>query len=89
MDIRVEYGGEDGGEREPAVVWFGKRRLGVRAVIDRWYGSDRGWWKLDTEDGPYVLQRDDASGKWELAAVPRTQVPNDPGSLLPPGRTRH
>lgn len=72
MDIRVEYGEGRGGEREPAVVWFGKRRLGVRAVVDRWYGCDRGWWKLDTDDGLYVLRRDDASGDWELAAVPRT-----------------
>jgi len=27
--------------------------------------------KLDTDDGLYVLRRDDDSGEWELAAVPR------------------
>jgi len=56
----------------PAVVWFGERRLAVQAITDRWYGTDRRWWKLQTEDGLYVLRRDDASGEWELAAVLRS-----------------
>ena len=71
MDIRVEYQPGPTGELEPAVVWFGQRRVTVRAILDRWYGADRSWWKLDTADGPYVLRRDDDSGQWELAAVPR------------------
>ncbi len=60
------------GELEPAAVWFGQRRLAVLAIVDRWYGADRSWWKLDTQDGLYVLRRDDDSGQWELAAVPRS-----------------
>ena len=72
MDIRVEYEAGLAGEPEPAVVWFGTRRLAVRAILDRWYGTNRRWWKLDTDDGPYVLRRDDESGQWELAAVPRS-----------------
>lgn len=72
MEIRVEYQEGLGGEPEPAVVWFGERRLAVQAITDRWYGTDRRWWKLQTEDGLYVLRRDDASGEWELAAVPRS-----------------
>ncbi|HKB54192.1 MAG TPA: hypothetical protein VKD22_09335 [Ramlibacter sp.] len=71
MDIRVEYQAGLGGEPEPAVVWFGERRVPVQAIVDRWYGSDRQWWKLQTEDGFYVLRREDATGQWELAAVPR------------------
>lgn len=71
MEIRVEYQPGLGGDPEPGVVWFGERRLAVKAIIDRWYGTDRRWWKLETEDGLYVLRRDDASGHWELAAVPR------------------
>ena len=60
MEIRVEYQEGLGGEPEPAVVWFGERRLAVQAITDRWYGTDRRWWKLQTEDGLYVLRRDDA-----------------------------
>lgn len=71
MDIRVECEPGVCGEPEPAVVWFGRRRLPVRAVVDRWYGNDSGWWKLDTDDGLYVLRRHEVSGVWELAAVPR------------------
>jgi hypothetical protein len=44
----------------------------VQGIVDRWYGTDRRWWKLQTEDGLYVLRRDDADGRWELAAVPRS-----------------
>ena len=72
MEIRVEYQAGLGGEPEPAVVWFGERRLAVQTITDRWYGTDRRWWKLQTEDGLYVLRRDDASGEWELAAVSRS-----------------
>jgi hypothetical protein len=70
MDIRVEYQPGPDGELSPAAVWFGRRRVVVIAVLDRWYGTGQGWWKLDTEEGPYVLKRD-KSGIWELAAVPR------------------
>ncbi|MDB5964304.1 MAG: hypothetical protein JWQ72_804 [Polaromonas sp.] len=71
MDIQVEYDAGTVGEPQPAWVWFGSRRVQVRAVVDRWYGADCVWWKLDTEDGPYVLRRGDTTGTWELAAVPR------------------
>jgi hypothetical protein len=72
MEIRVESKATDSGELEPEVIWFGRRRVAVLAVVDRWYGTDRRWWKVETEDGLYVLRRDDASGAWELAAVTRS-----------------
>ena len=72
MDIHVEYQAGLGGEPEPGVVWFGARRLVVLAIVDRWYGTRRRWWKLQTEDGLYVLRREDGSGEWELAAVARS-----------------
>lgn len=71
MDIRVECQAAASGELEPDVIWFGRRRVAVRAIVDRWYGAHQRWWKLDTEDGLYVLRRDDGSGEWELAAVTR------------------
>ena len=72
MEIRVEYEAGHADEPEPAVVWFGKRRLAVHAIVDRWYGANRRWWKLDTDDGQYVLRHDRDRGEWELAAVPRS-----------------
>lgn len=73
MEIRVECEPGLAGEPEPAVVWFGSRRVAVRAIVDRWYGTDRRWWKLDTDDGLYVLRREESTGAWELAAVAREQ----------------
>jgi hypothetical protein len=70
VELRVETEPGHGGEQEPAVVWFGRRRLVVRAILDRWWGPGRRWWKLDTEDGFYVLRLDQDTGEWVLAAVP-------------------
>jgi len=67
MEIRVEVA-----EGEPQVVWFGRRRLPVHAVLDRWWGPGMRWWKVQTDDGAYILRREMPDGEWELAAVPRS-----------------
>lgn len=54
---------------ETSVIWFGSRRVEVRTVSDRWYGTTRRWWKVDTDEGSYVLRYDEQAGTWELAAV--------------------
>jgi len=72
MELRVELQPGLAGEPEPAVVWFGQRRVPVRAIVDRWYGAHQRWWKLETDDGLYVLRRDQDSGDWVLAAVTRS-----------------
>jgi hypothetical protein len=71
MVLNVECALTPAGALEPQVVWFGARRVDVREVIDRWYGSSQRWWKVDTEDGLYVLRLDDSTGVWDLAAVVR------------------
>ena len=58
-------------QADPAVVWFGSRRLPVLAVLDRWWGPGMRWWKVETDDGPYILRRSEHDRQWELAAVPR------------------
>jgi hypothetical protein len=73
MEIQVEYRAGPLGGPEPAVVWFGTRRLAVTAIVDRWYGTNSRWWKLDTDDGQYILRREDSGDHWELAAIPRTR----------------
>jgi hypothetical protein len=69
MVLRVECEPGPAGQPEPHAVWFGARRVAVRDVVDRWWGETQRWWKVDTEEGPYVLRLDEASGTWELAAV--------------------
>jgi hypothetical protein len=59
------------GSADPAVLWFGARRLEIRSVTDRWYGGDQRWWKVETIDGTYIVRLDESAGTWELAAVVR------------------
>jgi hypothetical protein len=70
--IRVEcVASGPNGSSDPAVIWFGARRVEVRAVTDRWFGRDHRWWKLDTIDGSYIVRLEESTGSWELAAVVR------------------
>ena len=69
MSLRVAWGPGPDGEREPCEVWFGQRRVHVQAVVDRWWGAHHRWWKVETEEGQYVLRLDERSGEWTLAAV--------------------
>jgi hypothetical protein len=67
--LTVERSESATGELEPRVIWFGSRRVDVRAIVDRWYGTDRQCCKVETDEGAYVLRRDETSATWELAAV--------------------
>ena len=80
MELRVELGDDD-----PKVVWFGSRRLPVLAMVDRWWGADARWWKVETADGACILRRAMPDGPWELAAVPRSQAATGRGEG-PPAR---
>lgn len=72
MNIRVETAAGFGGEQEPLAFWLGRRRVGVRLVVDRWFSPTRRWLKVDADDGQmYVLRLDQATGQWELAALTR------------------
>ena len=72
MSLRVECGPGLGGEAEPLAVWFGQRRVVVRAIVDRWFASDRRWFRIDADDEQlYVLCHDQATGQWDLAALTR------------------
>lgn len=59
------------GSPDPVVLWFGARRVEVRTVTDRWWGSDQRWWKVETIDGLYIVRLDERTGVWDLAAVVR------------------
>lgn len=67
--LNVERSESPTGVLEPRIIWFGSRRVDVRAITDRWYGSGRQWWKVETDEGAYVLRLDEAAATWELAAV--------------------
>jgi hypothetical protein len=74
MALKVECGTGLRGAPEPLAVWFGARRVGVRAIVDRWYAPTRRWFRVDADDGQlYVLRHDEATGEWDLAALTRRE----------------
>jgi hypothetical protein len=74
MALRVEVGSEFLGEPEPIAVWFGARRVGVRAVVDRWFAPNQRWYRIDADDEQlYVVRHDQTTGEWDLAALTRSE----------------
>ena len=72
MALRVECSPGLGGDAEPHVVWFGSRRVAVRAIVDRWFAPTTRWFRIDADDEQlYVLRHDEATGEWDLAALTR------------------
>jgi hypothetical protein len=67
--LHVQCTRSDTGLVEPAVICFGSRRVEVQAVVDRWYGGNQRWWKVQTAEGLYIVRLDEPGGAWELAAV--------------------
>ncbi|HEX2540178.1 MAG TPA: hypothetical protein VHM00_03745 [Caldimonas sp.] len=75
MKIRVECRAGYGEEPEPVAFWFGERRLGVREIVDRWFGPTQRWFRVDADDDQlYVLRHDASDGAWELAALTRSNA---------------
>ena len=71
MALRVDCTPGHAGDPEPSALWFGQRRVGVLGILDRWWGTGMRWWKVDTDEGHYVVRLDQRSGEWDLAAIPR------------------
>jgi len=72
MALRVECSAGPRGEPEPSVIWFGARRVGVRAVVDRWFAPTTRWFRVDADDEQlYVLRHDESTDEWDLAALTR------------------
>lgn len=69
MNLRVDCFAGASGAMEPRTVWFGDRPVVVREIVDRWHGADHRWWKVQTDEGSYVLRREERTSAWELAAV--------------------
>jgi len=72
MSIRVECYAGFRAEQEPIAFWLGERKIGVRAIVDRWFAPTQRWFRVDADDGHvYVLRHDESSGQWDLAAFAR------------------
>lgn len=72
MLIRVEsYSGYKADERPKALV-MGDKRLEVKEVIDRWYGTDHDYFKVSAEDNcVYIIRHNRLKDEWELVMMER------------------
>lgn len=67
MEIKVECdeGAQGGGE--PRAFSLGKQRIEIVSVVDRWFGEDYCYFKVDASDGAvYILRHDEQRDTWEM-----------------------
>lgn len=74
MLIKVEsYSGYKADERPKALV-LGDKRLEIKEVIDRWYGTDHDYFKVSAEDGfVYIIRHDRPGDEWELVMMEKAE----------------
>lgn len=52
---------------EPRGFILGEKKLDVTAVVDRWYGPDRAYYKITADDGnTYIIAYDEKNDEWDL-----------------------
>jgi hypothetical protein len=67
MILHVESEAGPHGEREPRSFLIGATRIAITRIIDRWFASDRTWYKVAADDGAtYILRYDGLLREWEL-----------------------
>lgn len=67
LRIQVECIAESYDERAPERFHLGKKAVDVVEVIDRWYGSDHGYFKVRGSDAAiYILRHDMGRDFWEM-----------------------
>ncbi len=75
MRVCVETSRE-GGTEVPFRLHLDVRSLDIADVIDRWYGEDYCYFKVQTADGDtYILRFDEERGEWALTMF-RTAQPH-------------
>lgn len=67
LAVRVECYAGYRGEETPRRFFFGKRRIQIRDIIDRWLAPGHRYFKVRGDDGGlYILRHDAAAGRWEM-----------------------
>ncbi len=66
-DLVVEAYAGYKGEETPRAFTHGGQRYTVKHVVDRWYGEEHAYFRVDADDGyRYVLRYDLTRLVWEL-----------------------
>jgi hypothetical protein len=65
MQVQVES--DASGSGEPRRLRFDGRSIEVTENVDRWFGRDYCYFKVNGDDGSlYILRLDEARHEWEL-----------------------
>lgn len=71
------YAGYKAAER-PVAFRHGDKRVGVREIIDTWYGPDHTYFKLTGDDGVlYLLRHDQDTDVWEMILMEAGCTPRE------------
>ena len=72
LDLDVDCYSGHRGEETPRRLVFGRRRVEVVRVLDRWLSPDHRYFKIEGDDGAtYILRYDVVTGRWELTLFER------------------
>lgn len=71
MVIRVECRPDDRREAVPNRIFFGRRVVDAREVLDRWYGENCRYFKIRSDDGIYIVRHDEAKQEWDFVMFER------------------
>ena len=72
--VSVEtYDGHKGAERPIAFTWK-EHRIACERILDRWYGQDHEYFKVEGNDGrTYILRYGRSDDAWELTVIQKNE----------------
>ena len=77
MKVRVECHSGYKTDKRPVRFYLGERELGVKELLDRWYGQDYDYFKLLADDGDtYILKYHPLEDYWKLVFYSAPNLPH-------------
>ena len=80
MKIRVECYAGYRGDEAPRRIFFDNRSIDVKEVVDRWFGPDHTYFKVQGSDqATYIIRQDISTHCWELTMYQSASHRNERG----------
>ena len=81
MKIRVECYAGHRGDETPRRIFFDDRTVEVTEVVDRWFGPDHTYFKVQGSDqATYIIRQEIPTHGWELTMYQSASHPNERGA---------
>ncbi len=79
--LRVECAPDSGGRSVPVRFGVTGSMHDVTEVVDRWYGPDRRYFRILTQDGAqFILRYDEDQARWGVTFFQTGRAPSDGGA---------